>query len=151
MQLWEFILVPCIKHQFQHYNVALCANPQCHTNFVLSHIHLNTTKLRNTTCTLVAMGVIIRSLEYTTMVFYDIVALVFFINILFMFSHQKKRGCSPVIIHFWTCRILCHFLIHFLTCPPMILLFLVTLCKTKWDYHSFLNQEEILERDGRGH
>ena len=35
----------------------------CYTNYVLSRIHVNTTKLRNITCTLVATGVIQRSLE----------------------------------------------------------------------------------------
>ena len=34
-----------------------------YTNYVLSRIHVNTTKLRNITCTLVALGVILRSLE----------------------------------------------------------------------------------------
>ena len=36
----------------------------CYTNFVVSCIHVNTAKLHNITCTLVATGVIIRSLEY---------------------------------------------------------------------------------------
>ena len=35
----------------------------CYTNSVASLIHVNTTKLRNITCTLVAMGVILQSLE----------------------------------------------------------------------------------------
>ena len=35
----------------------------CYTNFIVSHIHVNTTKLRNIMCTLVAASVILRSLE----------------------------------------------------------------------------------------
>ena len=35
----------------------------CYTNFIVSLIHVNTAKLRNITCTLVAIGVILRSLE----------------------------------------------------------------------------------------
>ena len=34
----------------------------CYTNFIISRIHVNTTKLCNITCTLVATGVILRSL-----------------------------------------------------------------------------------------
>ena len=41
----------------------LSHNVTCYTNFIVSRIHVNTTKLRNTTCTLVATGVILRSLE----------------------------------------------------------------------------------------
>ena len=39
----------------------------CYTNFVVLRIHVNTMKLRNITCTLVAMGVILQSLECTTL------------------------------------------------------------------------------------
>jgi hypothetical protein len=35
----------------------------CYTNAIVSRIHVNTTKLRNITCTLVATGVILWSLE----------------------------------------------------------------------------------------
>ena len=38
-------------------------NVTCYTNSIVSHIHVNTTKLRNITCTLVATSVIIQSLE----------------------------------------------------------------------------------------
>ena len=31
------------------------------------------------------------------------------------------------------------------------ILIYVTLCKTKWDHHSFLNQWEVLESCGHGH
>ena len=36
-------------------------------------------------------------------------------------------------IQFWTCKISCHFLIHFLTLNYGHFLFSVTLCKIKWD------------------
>ena len=39
----------------------------CYANSLVSCIHVNTTKLRNITCTLVATGVILRSLECTCM------------------------------------------------------------------------------------
>ena len=35
----------------------------CYTKSIVSHIHVNTTKLRNITCTSVATGVILRSVE----------------------------------------------------------------------------------------
>jgi hypothetical protein len=38
----------------------------CYTNLLVSRIHVNTTKLCNVTCTLVATHVILRSLECTT-------------------------------------------------------------------------------------
>ena len=38
-------------------------NIKCYTNSIVSRIHVNTTKLRNIMCTLVATGVILRSLE----------------------------------------------------------------------------------------
>ena len=38
----------------------------CYTNSVLSRIHVSTRKLRTITCTLVATGVILRSLECTS-------------------------------------------------------------------------------------
>jgi hypothetical protein len=41
----------------------------CYTNSLVSRIHVNTTKLHNITCTLVATGVILRSLECS--VFWD--------------------------------------------------------------------------------
>jgi hypothetical protein len=43
----------------------LCHSPSvtCYTNSIVSHIHVNTTKLHNITCTLVATGVILRSLD----------------------------------------------------------------------------------------
>ena len=40
-------------------------NVTCYTNSILSCIHITTTKLRNITCTLVATGVILRSLGCT--------------------------------------------------------------------------------------
>ena len=41
-------------------------NVTCFTNSIVSHIHVNTTKLRSIMCTLVATCVILRSLECTT-------------------------------------------------------------------------------------
>ena len=43
----------------------LLHNVTCHTNSIVSRIHVNTTKLRSTTCTLVATCVILWSLECT--------------------------------------------------------------------------------------
>ena len=40
-------------------------NVTCYTNSLLSHIHVNTIKVRNITCTLVATCLILRSLECT--------------------------------------------------------------------------------------
>ena len=39
-------------------------NVTCYTNSIISHIHVNITKLRNIMCTLVATGMILRSLEW---------------------------------------------------------------------------------------
>ena len=46
-----------------HISCVLFHSVTCYTNSILSCIHVNTTKLRNITCTLVATCVIIRSLE----------------------------------------------------------------------------------------
>ena len=48
-----------------HISYVLFHNITCYTNFVVSRIHVNTTKFCNITCTLVATGVILRSLECT--------------------------------------------------------------------------------------
>jgi hypothetical protein len=40
-------------------------NVTCYTNSIVSRIHVNNTNLHNITCTLVAKGVILRSLECT--------------------------------------------------------------------------------------
>jgi hypothetical protein len=45
-------------------------NVTCYTNSIVSHIHVNTTKLYNITCTLVATCVILRSLECTQWFFF---------------------------------------------------------------------------------
>ena len=42
-------------------------NVTCYTNSIVSHIHDNTTKLRNIMCTSVATGVMLQSLECTLM------------------------------------------------------------------------------------
>src|ERR1700737_1683019 len=46
-----------------HISFVLFHNVTCYTNSIVSCIHVNTTKLRNITCTLVATGVILWSLE----------------------------------------------------------------------------------------
>ena len=43
-------------------------NVTCYTNFIVSHIHVNTIKLHNIMCTLVATCMILRSLECTWLV-----------------------------------------------------------------------------------
>ena len=47
-----------------HISFVLFHNVTCYTNPIVSRIHVNTTKLRNITCTLVATCVIIRSLKF---------------------------------------------------------------------------------------
>ena len=47
------------KNEFKFHRIV------CYTNSSVSRIHVNTTKLRSITCTLVATGVILRSLECT--------------------------------------------------------------------------------------
>ena len=46
-----------------HIYFVLFHNVACYTNSILSHIHVNTAKLHNIMCTLVATCVILRSLE----------------------------------------------------------------------------------------
>ena len=46
-----------------HISFVLFHNVTCYTNSIVSRIHVNTTKLRNITCTLVATCVILQSLE----------------------------------------------------------------------------------------
>ena len=46
-----------------HISLVLFHNATCYTNSIGSRIHVNPTKLRNITCTLVATGVILRNLE----------------------------------------------------------------------------------------
>ena len=48
-----------------HISFVLFHSVTCYTNSLVSRIHVNTTKLLNITCTLVAIGVILRSLECT--------------------------------------------------------------------------------------
>ena len=48
-----------------HISFVLFHNVTCYTNSIVSRIHVNTTKLHNITCTLVATCVILRSLECT--------------------------------------------------------------------------------------
>jgi hypothetical protein len=49
-----------------HISFVLFHSVTCYTNSLVSRIQVNTTKLRNITCTLVATGVILRSLECTS-------------------------------------------------------------------------------------
>ena len=49
-----------------HISLVLFHSITCYTNYIVSCTHVNTTKLRNITCTLAATGVILRSLECTT-------------------------------------------------------------------------------------
>ena len=51
-QRWE-------ENNFKFHNVT------CYTNFIVSCIHVNTTKLRTIMCTLVATSVIIQNFKYT--------------------------------------------------------------------------------------
>ena len=46
-----------------HISLVLFHNVTCYTDFIASRIHVNTTKLRDITCTLVAASVILRSLK----------------------------------------------------------------------------------------
>ena len=46
------------KYEFKYHSVT------CYTKYIISRMHVYTTKLRNITCTLAAIGVILRSLEY---------------------------------------------------------------------------------------
>ena len=48
---------------FNMLHFMLFHNFTCYTNSLVSHIHVNTTKLHNITCTLVATDVILRSLD----------------------------------------------------------------------------------------
>ena len=48
-----------------HISIVLFHNVTCYTNSIASQIHVNTTKLRNFMCTLVATCVILQSLECT--------------------------------------------------------------------------------------
>jgi len=48
-----------------HISSVLFHNVTCHTYSIVSCIHVNITKLRNITCTLVVTSVILRSLECT--------------------------------------------------------------------------------------
>jgi hypothetical protein len=46
-----------------HISFVLVHTVTCYTSSIVSHIHVNTTKLHNITCTLVAKSVILRTLE----------------------------------------------------------------------------------------
>jgi hypothetical protein len=54
---------------YPHISSMLFHSVTCYTNSIVSCIHTNTTKLRNITCTLITTGVILRSLECTTLVY----------------------------------------------------------------------------------
>jgi hypothetical protein len=50
---------------YPHTSFVLFHSITCYTNSIASRIHVNITKLRNITCTLVATGVILRNLKCT--------------------------------------------------------------------------------------
>ena len=50
-----------------HISFVLFHSVTCYTNLIASRIHVNTTKPRTITCTLVAISVILRSLECTNL------------------------------------------------------------------------------------
>jgi hypothetical protein len=52
-------------HTIKMWHFVLFHNVACCTISIVSRIHVNTTKLRNITCSLVAIGVILQSLECT--------------------------------------------------------------------------------------
>ena len=56
-------------HTIKMLHVVLFRSVTCYTNSVASRIHVNTTKTRNITCTLVATGVILWSLESNSIIF----------------------------------------------------------------------------------
>ena len=74
-----------------HISFVLFHSVTCYTNSTVSRIHVNTTKLRNITCTLVATGVILRSLEW--------VGRVNLFTGFFLFGPQQWR--TPVGAHQW--------------------------------------------------
>ena len=56
-----------MNSNYPHISFVSFHNVKYYTNSMVSHIHVNTTKLRNITCALVATGVILRSLGCTHM------------------------------------------------------------------------------------
>ena len=52
-----------MHHTIQMLHFVLFHSVTCYTNSIVSHMHVNTTKFCNITCTLVATGVILWSLE----------------------------------------------------------------------------------------
>jgi hypothetical protein len=57
-------------HTIQMLHFVLFHSVTCYTNFIVSRIHVNTTKLRNITHSLVATGFILRSLECTLWLYF---------------------------------------------------------------------------------
>ena len=49
--------------KWHHNSFVIFHNVTCYTNSIASRIHVNTTKLRNITCTLIATGVMLQSLH----------------------------------------------------------------------------------------
>lgn len=65
----------------------------------------------------------------------------FFIETAYLGSLATKYRWLPSIVHFGHVGFSHHFLIHLLTCSLRSLVFLVVLCKMKWDHlHSWTNK-----------
>ena len=66
----------------------------CYTNSTVPRIHVNTPQLRNITCTLVATGVILRSLECTTNFSGRLFSPFGFFSFLFFFMRQEANRAN---------------------------------------------------------
>jgi hypothetical protein len=81
------------KSNCPHNSFVVFHNITCYTNSIVSHIHVNTTILRNITCTLVATSVILQRLEYIwnyTMLCLVIVCHIFYQQMLnWLYGHYR--------------------------------------------------------------
>ena len=82
----------------------------CYTKSIVSRIHVNTTKPRNITCTLVATSVILRSLEFIPIPHYTL-QLLRNINLLLLLypGILHERMFSVYISLLVCCHVCCHF------------------------------------------